>query len=128
MWAGEADPCDGRKEIEATSNPEFETLTGLLYAWHACYGTTAVTLAQVEDETTRKMQHVGPESTANQWNDLYTALGACDKRFDGKTLHTTPIGTTLRAWQGRVIDGKRFVTPGRGGANKTLWKVDVLTP
>jgi hypothetical protein len=30
VWAGEADPNEGRKDIEATSNPEFETLAVLL--------------------------------------------------------------------------------------------------
>jgi hypothetical protein len=128
VWAGEPDPCEGRKDIEASSNPEYETLAVLLHAWHACYGTTAVTLSQVEEDATRKMQHVGPESTANDWNALHAALGACDKRYDGKALHTTRLGYALRAWQGRVIDGKRLVTPGRGGANKTLWQVDVLAP
>src|SRR5262249_41708973 len=68
-WAGEADPCEGRKDIEATSNPEFETIAVLLQAWNACYGTTAVTLTQVEADTTREMQHSGPTSTTNKWNE-----------------------------------------------------------
>jgi hypothetical protein len=126
VWAGEADPCEGRKAIEATSNPEFETLAVLLHAWHACYDTQAITLRQADEDTTRKMQHVGPGSTANIWNDLYAALTTCDKRHDGTRLNTVRIGNALRSWQGRVVNGKRLVSPGVDRTNKTLWKIDCL--
>ena len=129
VWAGEADPNEGRKEIEATSNPEFEVLDVLLHAWHACYQAEPVTLAQMTEECVRKMQHVGPDSTANAWNHLHAALIACDKRSDGKQLHATRLGHALRRWQGRVIDGKRLLTlPVKASGGKALWKVDVLTP
>jgi putative DNA primase/helicase len=81
VWAGVEDPCEGRKAIEATSNPEFEDLAVLLAAWETCYGSTEVTLRTVVEETTMKMQHVGPDTTRNPWNDLYEALGSCDTRF-----------------------------------------------
>ena len=123
VWAGEADPCEGRKDIEVGSNPEFEVLAVLLQAWQACYPTEPVTLAQVVEDCTRNMQHVGPETTANAWNTLYDALGACDKRFDGKTLHTTRIGYALRSWQGRVIDGKRLVSTDKDRTGKKQWQV-----
>jgi hypothetical protein len=127
VWAGEADPCLGRKDIEEANNPEFEFLAGLLHAWHACYGSEAVTLAKVAEDCAKKMQHVGPETTANVWNELHAALGACDERFDGKTLRTAPIGNVLRRWHGRVIAGKRFVTLSiKATGGKALWKVDVL--
>src|SRR5262249_10257827 len=98
VWTGEADPCEGRKGLEATSNPEFETLAVLLHAWYACYKSEPVTLAQVEEDCTRKMQHLGPESTANAWNHLHAALIACDKRSDGKQLNARRIGNALRTW------------------------------
>jgi hypothetical protein len=127
VWAGEADPCEGRKELEAISNPEFETLTVLLHAWHACYETKAVTLAQMAEDCTRKMQHIGPESTANEWNHLHAALVACDKRSDGKQINATRIGNAMRGWQGRVIDDMRLLAlPMKASGGKALWKVDVL--
>jgi hypothetical protein len=125
-WAGEADPCLGRKDIEEANNPEFEQLAVLLHAWHACYGSAAVTLAKVAEDCAKQMQHVGPESTANAWNELHAALGACDARFDGKTLRTPLLGIALRGWRGRVIAGKRFVTLDvRADGGKAQWKVDV---
>jgi hypothetical protein len=33
IWAGEADPCEGRKGIEAESDPEYEKLATLLQTW-----------------------------------------------------------------------------------------------
>ncbi len=126
VWAGEADPCEGRKAIEATSNPECEDLAVLLSAWEQCYGTREVTLRHVVEDTTTHRQHVGPDTTRNTWNDLYDALGSCDKHHDGKRLDTRRIGTALRGWQGRVIDGKRLVSPGKDRKNKSLWKIDLL--
>jgi hypothetical protein len=124
VWAGEADPCEGRKAIEDTSNPEFEALAALLYAWEQCYGTREVTLRHVVEETIKQMQHVGPDTTRTMWNELYDALGSCDKHSDGKRLDTTRIGYALRRWQGRIIGGKRLMTPGRDRTNKTLWKME----
>jgi putative DNA primase/helicase len=124
VWSTGDDPCDGRQEIEATSNPESEDLAVLLAAWEACYGRTEITLNSVVEETTQKMQHVGPDVSRNQWNDLHDALGSCDKRFDGKRLDPTRIGVALRGWQGRVIDGKRLVSPGKGRMNRTLWSIE----
>jgi 5S rRNA maturation endonuclease (ribonuclease M5) len=126
VWAGEADPCEGRKDIEATSNPEFETLAVLLHTWHACYASRAVTLKEVVQNVTSQMQHVGPESAANEWNELYDALSACDERYDGRRLDVFRIGQALREWQGRIIDGKRLVTPGRDRTKTTLWRVETV--
>jgi hypothetical protein len=124
VWSTGDDPCDGRKAIEATSNPEFEDLAVLLAAWEQCYGSREVTLRDVVEETTTKMQHVGPDTTRNPWNDLYDALGSCDTRFDGKRLDTNRLGSVLRGWQGRVIDGKRLVSPGKASMNRTLWRIE----
>ena len=123
VWCTGADPCEGRQAIEATSTPEFEDLAVLLAAWEACYGTREVTLREVVEETTTKMQHVGPDTTRNPWNDLYDALGSCETRWDGKRLDNRRIGNALRAWQGRVIDGKRLVSPGKDRKNIALWKI-----
>jgi hypothetical protein len=73
-----------------------------------------------------KMQHVGPDTTRNPWNDLYEALGSCDTRFDGKRLDTNRLGSVLRGWQGRVIDSKRLMSPGKDRTNRTLWKIEIV--
>jgi hypothetical protein len=125
VWAGEADPCEGRKDIEATSNPEFEDLAVLLHAWHACYDTTAATLKQaVQDIGLYATQ--GQGEPGNKWNDLYDALRAFDERSDGKTLNTRSIGKCLPRMAGRVVEGKRIVRAGT--YNRALqWRIQ-LTP
>ena len=37
VWAGEADPGEGWKDLDAESNPEYEQLAQLLDAWAQCY-------------------------------------------------------------------------------------------
>jgi hypothetical protein len=111
VWAGEADPCEGRKAIEATSNPEYERLDVLLHVWHTCYGIKPVTLRQaVQDIGLYAAQ--GQGAPGNQWNDLQEALSAFDERYDGKTLNTRSIGKTLPKIAGRVIDGLQLVQSG----------------
>jgi putative DNA primase/helicase len=125
VWAGEADPCEGRKDIEVTSNPEFETLGTLLHAWKACYPHKSVTLKQVLDDIHQYAQHVGPETTRNEWNDLQDAPGSCDQKYDGKSLRSEPIGYALRKWQGRIIDGMRLVKAGT--YNRAMqWQIECL--
>lgn len=46
-WSGEADPCAGRKDLEATADPAHDTHAAVLTAWHACYRSQAVTLKTV---------------------------------------------------------------------------------
>ena len=125
VWAGEADPCAGRQAIEETSNPEFETLAALLSAWEACYAQANVTLKRVVEDIMQQMQHVGPDTTRNAWNDLYDALGSCDKYHDGKRLDPKRIGNAMRGWQGRVVDGKRLVSPGNDRTRVALWKIEL---
>src|SRR5215813_4478267 len=51
IWAGEADPNEGRKDIEAESDPQYERLAVLLDAWTQCYpNNDAWTLAQVKGD------------------------------------------------------------------------------
>jgi Domain of unknown function (DUF3854) len=127
IWAGEADPAQGRSEIEATSDPQYEALATLLHAWHACYETReAVTLKKVLEDIQKKAQHVGPDVTRNIWNDLQDALGSCDPKYDGKNLRSDPISYKLRAWQGRVIDAKRLVKDGTGHAGGTKWCIEIV--
>jgi len=125
VWAGEADPCEGRKDIEATSNPEFEDLAALLHAWHACYDTKAATLKHAVQDISLYAAS-GQGEPGNHWNDLHDALRAFDERSDGKTLNTRAIGKSLPRLAGRVIEGKRLVRAGT--YNRALqWRIQ-LTP
>ena len=124
LWAGEADPCDGRKHLEAESDPEFERLAQVLDTWHECYATQPQTLKRVlQDLALYTQDRAAPP---DKWDDLFDALGHLDRRFDGKRLDSQRIGEALSAWQGRPIDGKRLVRAGI--VHKTVeWKIETTT-
>src|SRR6266516_5998006 len=125
VWAGEADPNEGRKDIEAASNPEFERIDVFLHAWHACYDTQTATLKQAVQDIGLYAEQ-GQGKPGNKWNDLQDALSAFDERYDGKTLNTRAIGKSLPSIVGRVIDGMRLVPAGNDRTKTTLWKVQQL--
>lgn len=120
VWAGMADPCEGRKDIEADSDPEYERWATVLDAWTACYPKREgkeeeekKTLAQVVgDIQIRQTVTTVPPTPPNEWNVLFDALGSLERRFDGKRLDTRVIGDVFRKFQGRTIDGKRLVKAG----------------
>ena len=123
IWAGEADPCEGRKDIEAQSDPEFTRLAVLLEAWYACYATTPQALKRVLQDIALYTQDLA--APPDKWDDLFEALGSLDRRFDGKRLDPQRLGEGLGNWRGRPIDGKRFVKAGMV-SRATEWQVEVL--
>jgi hypothetical protein len=133
VWAGEADPCEGRKTIEADSNPEFERLAVLLESWHTCYppkagerAGEAYTLKHVFEDIGLYAVHTPTVNMpSNKWNNLRDALTALDPRYDGKSVNTQKIGEVIRGWQARIIDNKRLVKAGTY-QNAAQWRVDVL--
>ena len=97
VWAGEADPNEGRKDLEAESNPEYEQLAQLLQAWEVCYPipqgkarSEAKTLKEVlADIAALKAMDKPPvtpgkPNTPNDYDALQDALGALDRHYDGK--------------------------------------------
>jgi hypothetical protein len=125
IWAGEADPNEGRLDIEVEADPLYEKHDSLLSAWEQCYNSDAKTLNQVAAEI-RSMAAV-PPNLPNNWNKLRDALGVFDKNYDGAKVNTRVAGDAIRAMQGTVIDGRRFVKDGvEHGAAK--WKIERLSP
>lgn len=111
VWAGEADPNEGRKDLEAESNPEYEQLARLLDAWAQCYPRhNAWTLAQVKDDI--QLRATVPPQPPNTWNALQEALGACDPKYDGKIFNMRVLGEVFKRFQGRTIAGQRFAKAG----------------
>src|SRR5262249_36331762 len=97
IWAGEADPNEGRKNIEAESNSQYEALTVLLDAWEQCYDRKAMTLKQtIEDIDLGATPRPDVNNPSNKWNALADALSSFDTHYDGKRLDTTRIGNALR--------------------------------
>jgi putative DNA primase/helicase len=127
VWAGEDDPCEGRKDIAAESDPKIERFQTLLICWHACYHTVkdGVTLKQAVHEALH-LGNTTPGAPTNMYDDLRDALGAFDPKYDGKTLRTEALSYVLRSWKGRVLDNKRFVKAGTGADGKLgKWKVEL---
>jgi putative DNA primase/helicase len=139
IWAGEDDPNEGRKDLQAESNPEYEQLAQLLDAWEVCYPipqgkarSEARTLnAVLADIATLKAMDKPPvipgkPNTPNEYDALQDALGALDQRYDGKGLRSEGVSYKLRAMQGRMIGTRRLMPMGKDRTNKTLWGLESL--
>ena len=125
IWTGEADPCEGRKDIEAESDPQYERLAKLLDCWDTCYPNQqdGKTLKQVGQSIDLYAATAGQPS--NNWDELRDALGAYDPKYDGKRLNMTTIGNAFRTIQGRVIDNKRLIIDGTY-QRAAKWKLTVV--
>jgi putative DNA primase/helicase len=123
VWAGEVDPCDGRKDLEAESDPDYEALSTLLTTWYACYGTRSRTLKQVVADIRR---HTQASLMSSEWDELQDALGNLDANYTGQGLNTRVIGEALRSWKGRLIDGKRFIKASTDRKGLVEWRIEVL--
>jgi hypothetical protein len=122
VWAGEPDPCEDRIGLEAKSDPDHERLAGLLDAWHACYGHKEKTLMVVLGDI-----HHGaaiPPRPANDWDALRDALGAFDRKYDGRSLNSTLLGHALRRVRGKIIGNKRLNEAAIKDHNKIQWFIE----
>lgn len=126
VWCGGDDPCEGRKEIQRTSNPDVENLQTLLELWHACYDVDPISLNQmVKDFQQPKVATNNPILLA-----LRDALGAYDPRFNGTVLNTHIIGNALRSKAGRVIGDKRLVRYKRPDGKRSMfseWQIEIVS-
>jgi putative DNA primase/helicase len=122
IWAGEADPCEGRKITQAESDPDVELLQAILDAWVACYGTVPVTLHRVDHDIRLYTHGQG----IDKWVNLRDALSALDPRGNGAQFNLKVIGKGLSARQGRRLGDKRLVRDrAQAGHNKTAaWKIE----
>jgi hypothetical protein len=123
IWAGEPDPCAGRQEIEADSDPQYEALQTLLAAWYTCYGTQARTVRQVVEDIRRQ---TGEALVSSDLDALRDALGSFDPQYPSRGLNPKLIGEALRRWKGRRIGDKRFVKSGQT-QHPATWRIEVLT-
>ena len=129
IWAGESDPCEGRNDIEAESDPQYEAFQELLRCWDTCYKTisTGVPLKRVIQDA----MHFGAAKDVkpfipNEYDCVREALGYFDLRYDGKSLHADKISYALRAWKGRVINNMRLVNTKDPHTKGSLWRVETL--
>jgi hypothetical protein len=120
VWAGLKDPCLGRGDIEAQSDPRYELQKVVLTAWHDRYGDAIKTLQEVKDDidnhTTRELDSndkwTGKWLVDPGWRDLQLALLGMTKR--GNDLDLRAIGYAFRSWQGRVLANLQLMKVGEG--------------
>jgi hypothetical protein len=122
-WLDLKDPCASRHRIE-TRDPVRGVLRPLLTAWHAAFGDTVQTVADVVALTT-----VPPE----RWDGTTSAPRPDDKLVDlrkaleavavqGREINTRRLGNFIAKHERRVERGMRFERAGdRSGV--ALWRV-----
>jgi hypothetical protein len=132
IWAGQPDPCLGRGDIEAESDPKYEMQKVVLTAWYDRYGDAPKTLKEVKDDiddhTTRELDDndkwTGRWIIDPGWRDLQSALLALTKR--GNDLDLRAIGYAFRSWQGRVLANLQLRKVGEGRLGAYEWQVKKL--
>jgi hypothetical protein len=133
IWAGEPDPCAGRGDIEAESDPKYETQKVVLTAWYERYGEARKTLKEVKDdidnhtvkELDDKGRWTGRWITDPAWRDLQSALLSLTRR--GNELDLQAIGYAFRSWQGRVLADLQLKKVGEDRIGVHQWQVKKLT-
>lgn len=128
VWVGQADPCDGITQLRRDGDPKLAAASALLSAWQNHFRDGSATAGDVARILTNyipsnQQTMVGSDTLGG----LYAALRdeprawGRDNRLDTRTL-----GTWLRSWKDRVVDGRKFVSD--GAAHKvTLWRVVSVT-
>ena len=113
LWLGCADPTASVFEAMA-EDPDRETLTRLLGAWHAVFGKTP---AMVRDAV-RQVSAV---------NDDAAELGEVLQEIAGERgeINRRKLGWWIRRHAGRIVDGKRF-SRASGKRSAEAWQVEVL--
>ena len=109
LWTGAPDPCEGRKGLEAESDPAFEAYSQLLNCWSTCYGQDAKeerTLGDMLDTVADRTQGRGPRT---DWHVFAEALAAFDPCHASKRLNARCVGNALKQWKGRVVNKHRLM-------------------
>jgi hypothetical protein len=127
VWVDGQDPCEGRTNIEAESDPDYEQHHALLCAWYDRYQSDPKTVKAIKADIENHM--VKDDETerwiiAPAWRDLHEALIALDKR--GRDIDARAIGFALRSWQGRVVAGKQLIKQQNDRLGIAVWCVRAL--
>lgn len=101
VWAGFADPIEGRERLRREGDPELEALRLLMVAWNSCHGSRAMILRDIVEELA--------EPYGEEAKDLKAAIEASVEGYKRGTMQTK-LGYYMRKYKGRVIDGLRIVS------------------
>jgi putative DNA primase/helicase len=114
IWAGMADPCEGREAVRRENDRDRDALRALLAAWDRLFGDTPVTASDVAH-------------AANGDADLRDTLielmppGRSVREFTGRS-----VGYVLRKYRDRVVDGQSLSSRGQSPRRVALWGLTCL--
>lgn len=114
LWLGCADPTDSMFDA-MVEDPDRETLSRLLTAWYAEFGSTP---AMVRDAVKRS-QYValGNEELREVIHDIADERGEINRR---------KLGWWIKRRAGRIVDGLRFVRA-EGNSSAEKWRVESVS-
>ncbi len=115
LWLGHADPTASVFEA-MVEDPDRETLSRLLAAWHSAFGHAA---AMVRDA----MNH------GNLMPDEYAELREVMLDIAGERgeVNRRKLGWWIRRHAGRIVDGRRIVRAS-GNSSAEKWRVESVSP
>ncbi len=123
VWLGCADPCDGRRRVEA-NDPVRQGLAALLAAWEGAFGRAPGTVAEVARllaEGRGVWPAPEPEATAALREAVLEVAGTVHGE-----IKTRQLGVFIRAHARRIEGGRRFVEVGTAHGGGTKWRVEVV--
>jgi NrS-1 polymerase HBD domain len=123
VWAGEADPCEGRKDMRAESDLDLEALGSLMACWYACYEDTSVDAKKVAQDLKLYTANEG----VVKWCDLQESIRTFSLRNPDRQLTSLQIAIVLRTYKGRIVKGRRFIRVGGNETNAGEWKLETCT-
>jgi hypothetical protein len=130
VWAGEADCCEGRAELQAEADPKVSALRALLECWHAAWGTEPVTLQDVAKAHANRAQTTicGNAAQVDARTAFFAAAAELAPPSKADTLDTTRLGHALKRYRGRVMGNLRLEKGQPTRTNTATWTVLTSLP
>jgi hypothetical protein len=135
IWLGQSDPVQSMENARA-EDPERAELSDMLEAWGSVIGVGGGARVRVADAILKGMSMVRPGPSYGDtpspmeptYPELYAALEALAFRDTGKRGQKPDarlLGTWLRKFKGRIVNGRRFaMLADPNGKKSAEWWVD----
>jgi hypothetical protein len=131
VWLGEADPCDGRIQIELDADPEYQNLQMLLQAWKKCYPSPVRQMLRhvlPQVKAASESQAKGNPDVDENLLELGECLLAFDRRARGRVseMSALRVGRNLPVNNGasRIVDGLQLRKETDSHTKVSWWWID----
>lgn len=124
IWLGRADPCDTMEKVRK-ADPTLAQIKAVMAQWGTLLDSKSVKtsdLTQFADERVEPGSSQAPGKFMHP--DLREALLAV--AGDASRINGRRLGNWLAKHEGRVVDGKKFVSPGLKGG-QLLWVLETVS-